>query len=249
MEIFNDNFLDNTDIGFIISGSNIMTVGSSSVNISGSLIVNQITASSISGTFIGDGSGLTNLSVTGSNSRNEFTAFQIQNSLTSTTTWAPYAFGGLFASNTQIANRLYMAPFILKEDVQVSKLGCEVTSYGVSASLYVGVYELNTNYYPSGSPVISSTALSGTTNGYKTYTLGSPYTLVKNKWYGMAFVSNVNVATRTLPSINFLGSQVTSAINNNTMTRDLTPGFTSLPSGSSMTGLSNIALGVFLQRT
>lgn len=182
------------------------------------------------------------------NINSQYTGFLIQNSLTTTTQFAPYAFGGLFATATQVANRLYIAPFILKEDIITNKLSTEVTTLGVLASFYIGVYELDANYFPTGTPVISSTALSGTTIGLKTYTLGSNYTLVKNKWYGMAILSNVTIITRALPSINYLGTQVTSNVNNNTMTRDITAGFTALPSGASMTALSNVPIGVYLQK-
>ena len=182
------------------------------------------------------------------NINSQYTGFLIQNSLTTTTQFAPYAFGGLFATATQAANRLYIAPFILKEDIITNKLSTEVTTLGVLASFYIGVYELDANYFPTSSPVISSTALSGTTIGLKTYTLGSPYTLVKNKWYGMAILSNVTIVTRALPSINYLGTQVTSSVNNNTMIRDITAGFTALPTGASMTALSNVPIGVYLQK-
>ncbi len=207
---------DGSGLTGIIASSTPFTGGT----VAGSTtFTNGVTTNTISATTLsGDGTSLTGT---------KGVKF-INNQFTSGTTWSPIAVSNANGTGALTANRLYIVPFILVDDITVNKLAFEVTTFGVLSSVYAGVYELDSNYLPVGAPVINSTAISTTTNGLKTYTLSATTTLTKNKWYGLAAVSDVNVTLRSWVAYPYFGILITSAVHYTCMYRDLTPGFTTV---------------------
>jgi hypothetical protein len=72
--------------------------------------------------------------------------------------------------------------------------------------MYIGIYELDSNYLPTGAPICQSTALSASaTTGLKEFTLSATTTLQSNKWYGTALLSTVAIGVRGILAPAYLG--------------------------------------------
>jgi len=163
--------------------------------------------------------------------------FSIKNSLTTTARYSPAGMNGTLTGINTVANRLYVTPFILSEADTITKIAAEVTTTGATSLMYIGIYELDSSYLPTGAPICVSTALSGTTIGLKEFTLSATTNLQANKWYGTAILTTVILGIRGIITPNFLGGNGGSATYG-AYTASITPGYTTLPTSPTMTGVN-----------
>lgn len=163
-----------------------------------------------------DGSAYVEMFVSGggSSSSNPPQSFKIQNTATSTLLWCPTA-GNTSAIPTSSSLQAFypwMSPFQLQEDLIINELSTEVVSGVTGLSFMMGIYELDSNFNCQ-TLIVGTSVLSGVTGGLKTYTIGSPITLDKNKWYGSVILGNVNFNHRACIAPNIIGGSPTSAVN------------------------------------
>jgi hypothetical protein len=135
--------------------------------------------------------------------------YQIQNALTLGTGLVPNLIQSVTTTNTVTQGFTYMYPFVLAMNYLVTKIAVQVTTAGSGSNVYIGVYELDSDFQPlAGAPLIGSTALSCSTTGLKTFTLGTAVQLNAGVRYGLSImlVGANNVTFRSIYCLNWYGS-------------------------------------------
>jgi hypothetical protein len=164
--------------------------------------------------------------------------YHVQNSLNLASALYPNANGTGTTNIAILQNVCYLAPFVLDSDYLATKIALRIGTASAGASMYIGIYELDEDLNPIGAPLIVSTALSATTTGVKTFTLGSAYQLLANKKYGMAVIMTgaVSIGVRGVYGFNWYGGS--DNVVQTMATQSITPPVTSLPISFVPSGLS-----------
>ena len=223
-----------SNIGAAASGA----IGSSGLTMATARLLGRTTASTGAPEEITVGSGLSlsagTLTATGGGGAS-FAGYAVNN-------WIQPVIGITANSGSGVAGTIYLYPFEVRRSITVSDLGARVNTATASSNFQLAIYA-SASGLPTGTPLGSTTSLSGATVGVVSSTLASTFNLTAGQIYWAAYNADATIVMNTFTATTLYTSATVGAPNlsdiaagnNNGWLRTFTQAFGTWPDLTSAT--------------